>query len=198
MTIGITSCSCGIGVTHLAVALCSFCASKLGKKTAFLEFHGKNEISQLFRESEHNASGKTECAQQCFHLSGVDYYPNINSSDIPALLNMGYHYLILDMGSVWETDFQELLRCDRKLILGSLAPWKTNTWHTFFEAMNDRVNSGEGLYYLVQTGNLKSILSFSKTFQVSRRNIFQIPFIKNPFCIEKDLFLFFQELISAH
>lgn len=188
MTIGVTGCCSGIGVTHLSIALCSFCASKLGKKTAFLEVHGRNEISQFFPEAGQNR----------FHLSGIDYYSNISSNDIPALLNMGYHYLILDMGSFGEIDFQEFLRCDRKLVLGSLAPWKAKTNQEFFQYYSNTANLGEGFFYLVQTGDIKNILTFSKTYHISRRNIFQIPFIKNPFCIKKELFLLFQELLSTH
>lgn len=193
MTIGVTGCSSGIGVTHLSIAICSFCASKLGKKTAFIEFHGRNELSQLFPESDPESDTDRP---QYFHLRGIDYYPNVNSSHIPSLLNMGYHYLIFDMGSFMEADFQELLRCDRKLILGSSAPWKRRTWEALFSYINDRVSSGDGFYYLVQAGSAKSILSFSKSFQVSKRSVLQIPFIKNPFCIEKELFLFFQELLA--
>lgn len=135
MTIGVTGCCSGIGVTHLSIALCSFCASKLGKKTAFLEFHGRNEISQLFPQAHPAVSDSEAAEQKCFHLNGIDYYSNVSSSDIPALLNMGYHYLIFDMGGFGEMDFQEFLRCDRKLILGSLAPWKSKTCQDFFLTM---------------------------------------------------------------
>lgn len=198
ITIGVTGCCSGIGVTHISIALCSFCASKLGKKTAFLEFHGRDEISQFFRDESPAASDSADGRQPCFHASGVDYYSNLSSHDIPILLNKGYQYLIFDMGSFPEADFQEFLRCDRKLILGSLAPWKTRTWQNFFQYKNKSVNSGEGFYYLLQMGNSKDFLSFSKTYQISRQSMLQIPFIKNPFCIGKELFVFFEELLSTH
>lgn len=163
-----------------------------------MEFHGRDEISQLFRGKGDVTSAKADCGLPHFHHCGIDYYPNITGSEIPTLFNMGYHYLIFDMGCFGESDFQEFLRCDRKLILGSLAPWKTKSYQDFFAYLGNITNLGEGLYYLVQTGNTKDILQFSKTYHISRRNIFQIPFIKNPFCIEKELFLFLQELLSTH
>lgn len=110
---------------------------------------------------------------------------------------MGYQYLIFDMGSFGETDLQEFLRCDRKFILGTLAPWKARSIQEFFQYMNDNIESRERFFYIVQTECTKNLLSFAKNYQLSGRSMFQSPFIKNPFYIEKELFLFFQALLSA-
>lgn len=219
MTIGIMGCDSGTGVTHLAIALCSYCCSKQRKRAAFLELHTRNEISQLIPESElfsaMNAPSRIFCSPEVhcstsplgtshalesgqgslhFKFHGVDYYPHVSDNEIPALLNRGYDYLILDMGSLKEADLSEFLRCDRKLVLGSLAPWKIWTYEEFFRQFDKSVNLGEGFYYLAQTGTTKKIPQFSKTHHISMSGV---PFIKNPFHIEKELFLFLGTLLAA-
>lgn len=66
-----------------------------------------------------------------FRLHGVDYYPNLAPDAVPRLLNMGYDYLILDLGSLNESAAAEFLRCDRKIVLGSLALWKAWSYEEF-------------------------------------------------------------------
>lgn len=161
-----------------------------------MELHARNEISQLFPTSDSHRNADSLEDLKRVSLYGIDFYPRTGESKIPALLNRGYHYLIFDMGSFTETAFPELLRCDRKLVLGSLAPWKAGSYQDFFAYNYDTSNLMEGFYYLMQTGNAKELLQFSKTYHIPRRNIVPIPFIKNPFCIEKESFLFFQELLS--
>lgn len=191
-----------MGVTHLSIALCNYCTSKQKKKCAYLELHGRNEISQLVPEAKLLPS-KTKCInarddftitsqpglkeRPCFRLNGVDYYPAITAEEIPALLNMRYDYLILDIGTLQEATFSEFLRCDRKLILGSLAPWKLWKYEAFFLTYADILNLGEGFDYLIQTGCNPKNSSFSRTHHIKMQFV---PFIKNPFRIEKELFPF--------
>lgn len=130
----------------------------------------------------------------CFKLHGVDYYPHVSGSEIPALLNQGYDYLILDIGSLEEADFSEFLRCDHKLVLGSLSPWKLWTYEEFFRQFDNSQNLGEGFEYLVQAGTAKNISHFSRAHRISMA---VVPFIKNPFRIEKELFLSFGSLLAA-
>ncbi|MBO5069990.1 MAG: hypothetical protein J6C37_06465 [Roseburia sp.] len=192
-TIGILGCTPGCGVTHLAIALGSYCSSKSRKSTAFLEFHTRNEISGLLPENRLAEFEENSSQRPHFKLQGMDYYPCVKSNEIPALMNRRYDYLILDMGSLGEADLSEFLRCDRKLVLGSLAPWKAESYQTFFHSFQSISNLGEGFTFLTQTGNTKDVREFSKTNHISVRSV---PFIQNPFRIEKQLFLFLDELLT--
>lgn len=119
--------------------------------------------------------------------SSVDYYPAVTTDEVPALLNQGYDCLIFDVGTLGDSMFSEFLRCDRKLILGSLAPWKSWEYEAFFQKLTDTMDVGEGFDYLVQTGSIKELASFSKTHHIKMQ---VVPFIKDPFHIEKELFPF--------
>lgn len=207
MTIGIMGCDAGGGVTHLAIALCNYCCSKQRKKVAYLELHARNEISQLIPESklysalrpqstkqtQRNGLLDSTSCQGCFQFHGVDYYPHVSDSMIPALLNQGYDYLVLDIGSQKEADYSEFLRCDRKLVVGSVAPWKLWRYEEFFRQFDNLQNLGEGFHYLLQMGSWADASRFTKSHHIS---MIPIPFIKNPFRIEKELFLFLEELLT--
>lgn len=192
MTIGIIGCQPGSGVTHLAITLSNYCSSRLRQNTACLELHSRNELSQLSSQLNEHSDYEEQRITPAFRIQKVDYYPSICSDMIPVLLNRGYGYLILDLGNINEADHQEFLRCDKKLVLGSLSPWKKEKYQEFFHTFDKTMNLGEGFHYLVQTGTYKNILNFSKTNHIFMRNV---PFINNPFHIEKELFLFLQELL---
>jgi hypothetical protein len=177
-----------MGVTHLALSLGSYCVSKRKKKTAILEFHSRDELSLLSCCSPESVA---------FRLHGIDCFPQVGSADMPFLLNQGYAYLILDMGSIRETDFPELLRCDIRLVLYSSAPWKSRGLREFHSYFDDTINLGEGFCYLLQTGNPRKTLTISDQLSIPARKCRCIPFIQNPFCIEKELFLFFEELLTV-
>lgn len=202
MTIGIAGCDSGVGVTHLALALGSYCCSKQRRKVAYIELHTKNEISRLLSEEQlccllrRQTAGAASFAADlpCFCLDGVDYYPQASGNTVPILLNRGYDCLILDSGRLEEAGLPEFLRCDRKLVIGSLAVWKAWKYEAFLQKLRAFTDLGEGFSYLVQAGNKKSISDFSRSHQIS---MCQVPFINNPFRIEKDLFLFLEELLAA-
>lgn len=122
----------------------------------------------------------------------MDYYPHVKSEEIPTLMNRRYDYLILDMGSQNEADLSEFLRCNRKLVLGSLAPWKVQSYLAFFDQFHHICNVRKDFCYFSQWGSEKDNRTFSKAHHISMQNI---PFIRNPFCIEKQLFLFFDGLL---
>ncbi len=124
----------------------------------------------------------------------MDYYPQVLSSEIPSLLNLGYDYLIFDMGSLVEADIPEFLRCDRKLVYGSLASWKAPHYEAFFQQYDTYTNLGEGFCYLLQTGVNKTLSQFSKKHHI---HLCTVPFINHPFHISRDLFPFFTTILSA-
>ena len=128
-----------------------------------------------------------------FRIHDVCYYPAVKKEYLPPLLNHGYRYLFLDMGSVAEADTAEFLRCDKKLIIGSLEPWKVDNYRKFLQSMQHIINPGEGFYYLTRTESPKRMQEFSKAYHIKMRSI---PYLSNPFCIEKEYFSTLEELLK--
>ena len=90
-----------------------------------------------------------------FDIHGVDYYPDITPDELPELYNQGYHILLLDFGSFNECCINEFLRCDRKLVIGSLAPWNIRQYRELLESISHYTNLGEGFYCLTRTESPK-------------------------------------------
>lgn len=127
-----------------------------------------------------------------FTIYDVDYYPAVSIGEIPQILNHGYCYLLYDFGVLSEQNLGEFLRCDRKIVIGSLAPWKEPFYQKFIQSTFFNQRSGEDFYYLVLFGDKNDIHNFQKKFHLPMT---QIPFIQNPFHIEKEQFPFLQELL---
>ena len=102
-----------------------------------------------------------------FDIHGVDYYPDITPDELPELYNQGYHILLLDFGSFNECCINEFLRCDRKLVIGSLAPWNIRQYRELLESISHYTNLGEGFYCLTRTESPKQIRDFSRLYQIS-------------------------------
>lgn len=139
------------------------------------------------------ASGGSGAVHRFFPLRGVDYYPRVAASELPSLLNQGYDCLILDSGSVAETDLSEFLRCDRKLVLGSLAPWKRWQLEDFFNRFGSAASLGEGFFTLLREGSQGDLNRFAREHHVATR---AVPFIQDPLRIEKQHFAFLEELTA--
>lgn len=189
---GVLGCEPGAGVTHLSIALANYCASKLQKPTAFLELHAPGELVMLSPDHSPASAWNTHICNTGFSIYDVDYYPAVCPEQIPILMNQAYSYYILDMGSAGYADWSEFLRCDRKLIIGSLAPWKSYLYEELFRRHSTLLKKGGGFVYLVQTGDKRDISEFAKKNGVVMK---KVPFLPNPFQIEKERFLFLQELL---
>lgn len=193
LTIGITGCNAGVGVTHLAIALANLCGSKLGAKTACIEFHKRDEIRFLMTESRLSFRQQENSCRSYFRIYDVDYYPNASKEELPCLLNQGYQYLILDLGNAEEADFSELLRCDKKIIIGNPVSWKIDKFRKTLTRITQNTTSGEGFLYLIEMGKPKILRELSSHYHIQVRSV---PFIPNPFRIEKEAFSVLQELLE--
>ncbi len=185
-------CEHGCGVTHLSIALANYCASKLQGKTACLELNRPGNFLALSPGLSPLSVPQTTFCDTGFSIYGADYYPTVRADDIPLLLNADYSYYILDMGDVSQADWNEYLRCDRKLIIGSLAPWKRSCYESLFCKYSTSLKNGGGFVYLVQTGNRHDITDFAKKNGISME---RIPFLPNPFQIGREHFAFLEQLL---
>lgn len=183
VTIGILGVESGIGCTHLGIALANYCSAFHHKKTALVELNSTLELASL--------SGKTDVVQ--FRLFGVDYYPAMTCSRLPSLINSGYDYLILDLGTPADDSIlNEFLRCDKKLLLGSLSPWRKRCYGNFLsEFLQTNQNHGN-FVYLALFGIKDDLIAFSHQYHIFMQGV---PFIANPFQLEKTHFSFLEHLI---
>ena len=131
-----------------------------------------------------------------FVEDGVGYYPHIMSSQLPMLLNGAYSYLMMDLGSA-QSEWQEFLRCDLRYLVASLSPWRVARAEQFMvsHGQPDGIVQMQQNYFtalLTVTGNIYEKKRFQQVYHVPVRSV---PFIADPFRLEKDQLAFFQELL---
>ncbi len=171
-----------MGVTHLCIALANYCCSFHHAKTALAELNSTGELRRI---------GDSE-SQSPFSVYGVDYYPALPIPEVPALYNQDYNYVIFDFGAAAETSPGDFQRCDRKLIVGSLAPWRSGVYKEFLSVRQPTQQLGGNAVCLALFGSRADLLEFSLHQRLPLR---AIPFIANPFQLEKNLFSFLENLI---
>ena len=173
--------------------MANYTASKLRRKTACLELADTKSFEQLKQHLRfRNLSSKT--AHDSFQIHDVDYYPNVQKEDIPLLTNFGYEILILDFGRIHTDCLEELFRCDKKFLLCSNAPWrKTELIHCL--SSYPQLRELEFLLFMVSYGTKRDMTRFAFDCSIPYGQLRSIPFLPNPFHIEKDCFLFFEKLL---
>lgn len=181
-TIGFYGVSPGVGTTHLAIAAAHYAVNEWGVSAAVAELGSRPCIRDL-----------DTCSQDADHfvIDGVGYYPQMESARMPELLNSTYRYVILDMGCE-ESCWQEFLRCDLKYVIASLSPWRIRQAQVFMDMHEKEHTNNYFTALLTVTGNVYEKKKFQRTYHVPVRTI---PFIADPFWLEKDQLSFFQELL---
>ena len=194
LVIGIAGTLEGLGVTHLCIALANYLASKKRKKTACLELSNSSAFSQLREYGMPALLPVKTSAHRSFQIYDVDYYPNVQKAELPALINTGYEVLILDFGLLHTDCLDELYRCDKKFILCSVAPWKQQDMFSRL-TLYPQIKKMEYLFYMIAYGTRQDVCEIAKKLAVSRNQLHAVPFLQNPFHIEQEQFSFFEKLL---
>ena len=181
-TIGFYGVDSGVGTTHLTVAAANFAVNEWGVSAAVVELGSRPCIRDM-----------DVCEQDGDHfaIDGVDFYPQMESAQMPQLLNSAYRYLMLDMGCD-ESCWQEFLRCDLKYVIASFSPWRIRQAENFMDLHEHDHSINYITALLTVTGNVYEKKKFQRKYHVPVRTI---PFVADPFRLAKDQLSFFQELL---
>lgn len=181
ISIGIIGTGQGCGATHLAIALANYLQSGLGKKTALIELSGQCDLKNMIQRE---CRGKQK-------LLGVDYFTDIYVGKIPEIMNSGYEAFVLDLGANYDAAREEFLRCDRKIVIGSISPWKVFAYEHFIKNVIASENC-ELWEFLVLYANRKDKKQIQKRYGM---HMLSVPWIENPFYLKKEDMIFIQKII---
>ena len=181
-SVGILGVQQGVGVTHLCTAMTHYCSEHLKVKTALVELSGHHEIEGI--EEYHRS--------KCFRPVKAHYYVNTRCDDMPGIINSGYEQYIVDAGNDYYRVRQEFLRCNQKIIVASLSPWKRRELEDFMSDMYRRKELEEGVVFLSLYGKKKDKIEFHKRYHIP---IFSYPYIEDPFYLKESEARFLRELL---
>ena len=186
---GILGTHTGAGATHFALLLCNYLSDYLGKKTAYVECFPHNELQYL--EEVYGSKGNATSNYESFLLHQIHYYKNIKENKLAEIIGLGYECIVLDLGIDLNKMKKEFIRCDRKIVITSLAIWKVKELENFMaktELIRDKIEFNFGVPLI----NNKIVKGFSKE---NKLTMFSIPYEPDPFALSNDTIKLFQRII---
>ncbi len=111
---------------------------------------------------------------------------------MPEYIRQGYEYYIIDGGSEFYRIRREFLRCDRKLILVSLSPWKRKELEYFMSVIWEEEKCLDNVTFLAQFGMKKDKKDFQKQYRIP---IHTLPFMEDPLHLKEAERLFLKTLV---
>lgn len=141
--IGIVGIDKGEGVTSLAVGMSTYLHEARCKKTAMVEMNEDQEFCDI-RSCYYgeNYEGNP------FELFKVNYYPGVTKGEYARICNMGYDVVITDFGSSYNRIMEDFLRCDKKIVVGSINLWKYRKYLEFMEYVKNFPGMGSWTFLL--------------------------------------------------
>lgn len=183
IVIGVIGTHKGVGVTHMAILLANYFNKWLGKQTAFIEYGARNEINYLQEEYENSMDRQ-------FKLHGVTYYKNVHEKDMGNIMGGNYQCIILDLGTDLNKGRNEFLRSDKKIIIGSISPWKKYELEKF---LNGVPEEHEGAFtYILPYAKDKEIKNLIKEY---KEPFYSFPFEPDPFAISPKTLEILQKIL---
>lgn len=189
ITIGVIGTHLGAGSTHFSILICNYLSECLGKRTALIECYPQNEL-QYF-EDGYFIRKKELIEDNAFSINRVTYYKSMKEKEIGEVIGSGYDCVVLDLGIDFLKKKSEFQRCDRRIILSSLSPWKKNDLKRFLNGTDHIKNNHEWLYGIPFVSK-KEIKETSKEFCIP---MFRVPCEPDPFTLSTDTIKMFQKII---
>lgn len=124
-----------------------------------------------------------------FHRNGIDWYRSVHQREIASIMGGEYECAIIDFGCQYNKAFDELLRCNYKIIVGHHALWKQYQLRNFIEGMREHYN--ESWLYILPFMEVKELEYLNKLLSV---RCYTFPFEPNPFHLSKKSLLALEEL----
>jgi hypothetical protein len=183
-TIGICGVEHGIGTTHIALALSNYLRSKRGLSTAYLELNASHQIGCL---SDGKGNG-------FFRFLKIDFYPETKWDQLPDILGTNYSCVIFDMGTLGTAAYPEFVRCDLKLVVCSIRPWKSGSLSNWLGRHQSLYNiCSEDIIFLGNMGIKEDLAVCGRRYQIP---MLAVPYLENPFQLTSSDWTFFEKLLK--
>jgi hypothetical protein len=190
IVIGVVGTHSGIGVTHLCLMLAWYYSQGIGFNTAYIECYPKNEIKNL-KELYNGKSNERYEDEPSFILNGITFYEHAKGSVISDVYNDNFQCIILDMGTDILKRKSEFLRCNQKIVMSSLSPWKLEGLEKFIKH-TENMKSIHQWIYLVPYGQYK--LKQTKLLKLPGK-VYGVPYEPDPFKLQWETFEFFNHIM---
>ncbi|MGN6715162.1 hypothetical protein [Anaerocolumna jejuensis] len=210
LVIGIAGTHKGVGVTHLGLMLTSCISEGIGLSTAFLHWPDSRDICLLrnhfFSADEgisgiKNISGKEGIfrsehlfnseQREEFTVSKASFYPGVGKESMAEILAQGYDCIVMDFGNAFKEHREEFLRCDKKIVVGSLTPWKRYCLEDFI-AESEMITGSSDWIYVINFAAEREVAVAARSLN---RRFLPVPYERDPFFLSPGAMNFTKNII---
>jgi hypothetical protein len=182
-TLGILGAGRSCGVTHLSVWMSNWLTDVCHEKTAVLEWNGHGDFIKMIHFCL-GEQGDTGCGE----ILGVNYYPASGAEELAFCMSHSYRRILIDYGEYTKERLEEWIRCDRRILLGSLSEWQSEQFLELFQ-MLDKMRQRWST--LVVFGSEETRRSVEKEM---RRTILRVPYSVDAYMVTRTDMAFFEKL----
>ncbi|WP_027436906.1 hypothetical protein [Lachnospira multipara] len=176
--IGLIGLSRGVGTSHLSLMLGNYLVNVLGIKTAIVCFDDGSLVDllkQIFDRKSNSVFSKNNEEVEKFRgitHNGIDIFSHRSCENWRTLTNT-YQYVIIDI-SVSDYNYSKAVKdfvsCDKKIIVGSMTPYKLNECIERFKRIKTLVGKEE-LSVVSMTYNKEEAKALKESFGVTIKAI---------------------------
>ena len=184
--IGLIGTHHGVGVTYTGLMLSFYMAEDRGRRTAYLECNQHQDMMLI--RSSYDWSSEEE---HSFSFHRVTCYPEVKRDQIATVLNDDYECIVLDFGTDYINNRDELLRCDVKIVMSGKSAWEILKLKNFVNETELISGSDSWLYFIPQASD--RVMRIIK--KEVDREVIAVPFIEEPVLPSKIINHFFDRIL---
>ena len=166
----------GVGATHFSILLANYRANILKEKVAIVDFNKDSDYIFLGNILEN------QDVEKGFLIDKVSYYPCVTSDFLEEIFLKDYDCIIIDAGDSYLKYRMEAGLCDIRYLILSTSLWKSTVLQTKYQEYFSKYKNFEWRF-LYCFGGSKEAKNIEKLFG---KRLYRIPFIENPYRIERN------------
>lgn len=186
--IGIIGCGSGVGVTHFSILTANYLTGVLRRNTAVLEWNDSGAFGRMQDICAKKAVRKPE--NDTFKVFEVSYLKRAGRNELHNCMNCGFDTVIIDFGSGQSKAAEEILRCDRRFLVGSFSEWQAGAFAGFAAERGERRERWEYFYVF---GSEEAAREMRRRLHISIR---KIPESRSAFIITEEQMAFFEGFLD--
>lgn len=139
--IGVVGTCNGCGSTYIALLIANSLKRLGARKVICVDMSGKEEFAKIGKEDNRGNLGCTS-----FRFKDVTYCCGRDSDNLIELFNEDYDHIVIDFGNKSGRHLKEFLRCDIKLVVGLVSPWKAECFGQYLKNNEEIIKKGKWRY----------------------------------------------------
>ncbi|MFD1130685.1 hypothetical protein [Paenibacillus sp. PDC88] len=191
--IAVTGVKSGVGCTHTAIMLANYLASE-NYPVLLIEANDSNDFVEIEAAYE-GIDNPTILKNPTFTIDGVRYAKSVKDLKLYHYHSGNYAFIIIDMGAYQESYcYEEFLRANISIVVGSGSEWKQKDIMNFFEEQIDLDQSRWKL--CVPMASKQTVDDIRK--KLPKRKIHSLPFQTDPYQKDKVVNSTLEEILKLH